>query len=202
MDKRACMKKLGLDESRRYLCFSGSLSPWQGVEVLVPALHGLRSTAGDLNLLIVGDGELRSDLEAKARELGMQDSVRFCGYVPYEEVPTYLNSADICVAPFNAIPRNVKYGFSAIKLYEYMACGRPFVTTTVCGIGEEIRETDVGRVVEPDDPAQLQVALEELLKDGRSADEMGKRGRSLAEKEHSWVSVAKRTTGILEEVAR
>ncbi len=202
MDRSTCMKRLGLDEKMRYLCFSGSLAPWQGVEDLIPVLNNLRSEVENVRLLVVGDGELMNDLKVKSKELGIQNAVQFCGYVPYEEVPYHINSAEICVAPFNAILRNVKYGFSAIKLYEYMACGMPFVTTSVCGIEEEIEEKDVGLVVEPDSPKELETALEELLGNSQKAKEMGKRGRSLAEKEHSWISVAKRTTEILEGVAR
>jgi glycosyltransferase involved in cell wall biosynthesis len=202
LDLEDCRKRLGLDEGLHYLCYSGNLAPWQGMEHLVSALPRLIEDFEDLRLIIVGDGVLREELEKAVGDKGLQDVVSFFGTVPYEDVPRYLCAADICVAPFSGILRNVKYGFSAIKLFEYMACGRPFVTTSVCGIEREIDENDVGLVVPPDSPQDLAEALRKLLDYGERTATMGERGRILAEREHSWVAVARRITSILEETSR
>ncbi len=201
MESKECMDRLGLNDELRYLCYSGNLAPWQGVEHLLAAFQKVSIDFQNARLLIVGDGILRERLEEISREKELQEVADFHGTVPYEDVPLYVNSAEICVAPFSGILRNVKYGFSGIKLFEYMACGRPFVTTTVCGIEDEIDENNIGLLVPPDSPEDLAEAMGELLSDRQTAMEMGKRGRVLAEKEHSWVSVARRISNILEEVA-
>lgn len=201
MDKIESVDKLGLDQGFKYVCFSGNFAPWQGVESLISAFPGIVGNHPDIRLLLVGDGVLRSDLERLVGESGIENSTTFTGRVPYHEVPLYLNSSEVCVAPFSGILRNVKYGFSAIKLYEYMACGKAFVTTSVCGIDDEIAENDVGVSVKPDNPVELERALTELLDDTERTVEMGKRGRILAEREHSWNRVAERITDILKEVS-
>ncbi|MCK4443654.1 MAG: glycosyltransferase family 4 protein, partial [Thermoplasmata archaeon] len=172
MDKSKCIEKLGLDSNLRYISFSGNLAPWQGVEYLISAFPKLIEDSPDLRLLLVGDGVLRADLERMVEQLGIQDHTSFTGRVPYEQVPLYMNSSEVCVAPFSGILRNVKYGFSAIKLYEYMGCGRPFVTTTVCGIQDEIEEHDIGVVVPPDDPDALADAISGLLGEEERARDM------------------------------
>ena len=57
-------------------------------------------------------------------ELGVSDKFTFTGRVPYEQVPFYINAADVCVAPFIK-ERNSRIGLSALKTYEYLACGKP-----------------------------------------------------------------------------
>jgi len=201
MKREDCIARLGLDLDLRYICFSGNLAPWQGVEHLISALPSLSGEFEDLHLLVVGDGVQRDGLERSVENLGLQETVSFRGLVPYEEVPYYLGSAEICVAPFSGMLRNVKYKISPIKLYEYMACGRPFVTTSVCDMNEEITDNDVGVVIAPDDPGELRNALADLLKDEERARAMGESGRILAEREHSWNSVASRVVKILEEAS-
>jgi glycosyltransferase involved in cell wall biosynthesis len=202
MDKIESVDKLGLDQGFSYVCFSGNLAPWQGVESLISAFPTLIEGHPDLRLLLVGDGVLRNDLEKMVQDLGVRDHISFTGRVPYEDVPLYLNASEVCVAPFSGILRNIKYGFSAIKLYEYMGCGKPFVTTSVCGIEDEIEKNKIGIVVPPDEPEALAEAIANLLQEEEMAIEMGRRGRSLAEIEHSWNSVARRITTILEEVTQ
>ncbi len=201
MEKIDCINRLGLDQGFRYICFSGNFAPWQGVEHLISALPAITEDHPDVRLLLVGDGVLRTNLERLVRELGIENSTTFTGRVSYHDVPLYLNSSEICAAPFSGILRNVKYGFSAIKLYEYMACGRPFVTTSVCGIEDEINRNDVGISVKPDSPDELGRALKNLLEDDKRMAEMGRKGRMLAEKEHSWNRVAERITDILKNVS-
>ncbi len=202
MDKDSCKERLELQKDLRYLCYSGNMAPWQGLDPLMSAFSRLAQERDDMRLLMVGDGILRDDLERMAKELAINDSTIFTGRVPYEQVPLYVNASELCVAPFGAILRNVKYGFSAIKLYEYMACGKSFVTTTVCGIQDEITKNDVGLVVQPDSPGELADAVIKLMKDPKHLEEMGARGRVLAVKEHSWDSVARRIVGILEDTRK
>jgi glycosyltransferase involved in cell wall biosynthesis len=153
-----------------------------------------------VGIIIVGDGILRSQLEKSSEELGIRDKIIFTGFVPYESVPKYINSFEVCVAPFSGIERNVKYSFSAIKLYEYMACGKPIVTTNVVGIKEEIRELGLGKVVKADDLKGLTYCIIELMSDSKLQSDIGKRARVWVTKEHSWEKVAERVAGVCEDV--
>lgn len=201
LDRMECIEKLGLDAGLRYICFSGNLAPWQGVEYLISAMPQLTEEFDDLRVLIVGDGVQRESLERQAGELGVGDVVQFCGFRPYDEVPLFMGAAEVCVAPFRGIERNIKHGVSPIKLYEYMSCARPFVTTSVWNLNEGIAENEVCVLVEPDRPDELTGAVAGLLRNREKAKEMGERGRVIAEREYSWNAVASRIVGILQEVS-
>jgi glycosyltransferase involved in cell wall biosynthesis len=201
LDIKECVEKLGLDPNVRYICFSGNLAPWQGVEYLISAVPQLTDEFEDLQVLIVGDGVQREGLETLAGELGVEDIVQFCGFHPYNDVPLFMGAAEVCVAPFRGIERNIKYGVSPIKLYEYMSCARPFVTTSVWNPNEGTAEHEVGVVVEPDRPDELAGAMAGLLKNREKAREMGERGRAIAEREYSWNAVASRIVGIIQKTS-
>jgi glycosyltransferase involved in cell wall biosynthesis len=192
MDREKCLRELGLDENFRYIGFIGNFAPWQGVDQLISAAPRILKAQPNVKFVIVGDGLLGKELRSSAADLGISDKVLFPGFVPYKMVPTYINAFDICAAPFGGIERNVKYSFSAIKLYEYMACGKPVVTTDVIGIKNEMQKLGLGRIVNADDKEGLSNAIIELLADRDMQITLGQKAREWVEAEHSWKNVAAR----------
>ena len=104
------------------MCFVGHLAAWQGVEFLIYASPLILGKCPEIRFLVVGDGVMRDKLLELVSEFGLADKFVFTGRVPYECVPLYINAADVCVAPFIR-ERNSKIGLSALKTYEYLACG-------------------------------------------------------------------------------
>lgn len=200
LDGVKCREELGLNPNYRYVGFVGNLVPWQGVEQFIKLAPMVIDTIPNIRFIVVGGGILKSQLEKSAEEMGLRDKIIFTGFVPYESVPKYINSFEICVAPFSGIERNVRYSFSAIKLYEYMACGKPVVTTDVVGIKKEITELALGKLVKADDLEGLTSAIVELLKNPGLQKDVGTRAMAWVAKEHSWEKVAKRVSGVCKNV--
>jgi glycosyltransferase involved in cell wall biosynthesis len=198
MNRNNCIEELGLNKKYRYVGFIGNLAPWQGVDQLIKIAPIILESVPEIMFLIVGDGIMRHELKSLANELNIEDKVIFTGFVPYEVVPKYINTFEVCVAPFSGIERNVKYSFSAIKLYEYMACGKPIVTTDVCGIKNEIDELGLGKVVKADDLKSFTSSIVEILKDQKLQTPMGEKARNWVLKEHSWKNVAERVVKVCE----
>ena len=122
-ERRAARAALGLDPQRYYFVFVGRLHPVKAVDTLLRALP--KVTDGDL--LVVGDGPQRGELERIARSNGAAARVRFTGTT--DRVDDYLRAADAFVLPSSG------EGMSN-ALAEAMACGRPcLVTATVGGVG-------------------------------------------------------------------
>ena len=129
--------ELRLEESEKYVCFVGNLAAWQGVEFLIYAAPLILEKCPDVRFLVVGDGAMKNKLLEITSELGLSDKIIFTGRVPYESVPLYINAADVCVAPFIK-GRNAKIGLSALKTYEYLACGKPIVASSIPGVKDLI----------------------------------------------------------------
>ena len=179
-------KRFGIEEKDRVIGFVGNLAPWQGIDILIESALRLLSRMEELKFLIVGDGVMKPRLLTRVTEQGLGRAFIFTGMMSYETVPVLINLTDICVAPFIA-RRNRETGVSPLKVFEYLACGKPVIASRIEGL-EVIERTGVGILVEPEDPADIERALLKLLKDPQLCREMGRRGVEIAREEFSWES--------------
>lgn len=195
LEQEICRKDLGFDPEIPYVCFVGNLAPWQGVEHLVKAAPLILSRFPECRFLIVGDGVMKHELLNLSRELGIENRFIFTGVVPYDRVPVYINASDICAAPF-ILARNAKIGLSPLKLYEYMACGKPVVASAIAGVADALESSEGGISVPPEDPEALAEAVSELLQNQKLRAGMGSKGLSYVTENYSWYSVAKQVDGV------
>jgi glycosyltransferase involved in cell wall biosynthesis len=151
-------RPLDRDESRRsvgmhgpLLLSVGSLVELKGHHLVIEALADLP----DWNLLIAGDGPLRSALEERARTCGCADRVRFAGPVRHEELVRYYNAADAVVLASS------REGMANVVL-EAAACGTPVVATRVGGNAEVIEEPAMGRLLSDRSAAAIVAAVRDL----------------------------------------
>lgn len=144
----------------RLIAYVGMFKDYQGVDRLVRAFAQIAPRYPELRLLLVGDGPCRADYERIAQESGVRERVLMPGLVPHADVVHWLRLADVLVSPRidNAITRG---GFVS-QMPEYMAAGRPIVSTPVSGCAFLLRD-GAGILVAPDDDAALAAGLERAL---------------------------------------
>jgi len=189
-------RKLGIRESEIVLIFVGNLAPWQGVEYLIEVAPSLLKKFESIRFLVIGSGILKKDLEEEANRLGVSGHFIFTGMIDYDEIPLYVNIADICLV----LKRRLRSGYSPVKLYEYMACGKPVLSSRVEGL-EFIETEGLGRLVEPENGASLEEGLCDLLRDSQRRKEMGVKGLQLAREKFDWESKVVEIERILCELA-
>jgi glycosyltransferase involved in cell wall biosynthesis len=195
MDKNKTKHELNLDISLHYICFVGNLIPWQGVEYLIRAAPLILKEYSNSRFLIVGDGAMKEEWMRLAEDMGLLNNFIFTGRVPYEKVPMYINASDICVAPFIK-ERNSKIGLSALKTYEYLACGKPLIASGIPGVKDLIELSGGGISVTPENPQELAAAVIKLLPDENARKSMGEKSRKYIVENHSWHSVAKKVLSV------
>jgi glycosyltransferase involved in cell wall biosynthesis len=158
---------LGAAEGDVVAVFSGRLVAVKRVDVLLRALARARAAGAPLRLAVVGDGELRPELERLAGDLGVAPHVAFAGY--QHDIVPYLAGADIVVlsSAMEGTP---------VALIEAAAAARPTVGTRVGGTAD-IVTADTGRLVDAGDDESLGAVLAELAGDARLRRELGARGR-------------------------
>ena len=199
MDVDRTKAKLQLENSKKYICFVGHLAAWQGVEFLIHASPLILEKCPEARFLIVGDGVMKDKLLETTSELGLSDKFTFTGKIPYEQVPLYINAADVCVAPFIK-ERNSKIGLSALKTYEYLACGKPIVASSIPGVKDLIESSGGGISVTPESPEELAAAVVRLLSDEKTRAAMGRKGRRYVVENHSWDGVARKILEICKDI--
>jgi len=200
LDKRECRRKLGLEENAFYVGFVGSFAPWQGLEILIEAAKRVKEQGyAQIKHILVGDGEQEPLLRQKVREYKLEQEIKFTGRVTYEQVVYYINACDIAIAPFTK-ERNSIIGVSPLKVYEYLACGRPVIVSRVDGVKEVIEEGKCGYLFEPGDAEELARRIIQSYQERDALQEMGLRGRRLVENKYSWRMTAKRIVKVLNEI--
>jgi glycosyltransferase involved in cell wall biosynthesis len=138
---------------------------------------------------------MKKELLNLSRELGVEGRFVFTGVVAYDRVPVYINASDICAAPF-ILARNAKIGLSPLKLYEYMACGKPVVASAISGVVDILEASEGGISVPPENPEALAEAISKLLENRELRSKLGSKGLSHVTETYSWYSVAKQVDGV------
>jgi glycosyltransferase involved in cell wall biosynthesis len=188
--------------------YVGSFYPWHGIETLVKAAP-LILDKFDVHFVLVGDAKIGSktsraylnDIKCLIKTKKLDDFFIFTGRVPYQSVPGYITSFDLCVAPYDPSksPELKKYGFfyTPLKLFEYLAAGKPVVTTNVGNI-RKIIGRDRGVLVPPNDHLKLANAVADLLRSPSIRDRLGKNARAYAEG-RSWYEHCKQLEQLMED---
>lgn len=141
----------------------------------------------DAHFILAGEGELKSDLEKLAADLGIEKNIHFIGRC--ERVPELLKVSYACVLT------SFFEGFSN-SILEYMSAGKPVVATNVGGASEAIIENETGFLVESDDDEMLANRLVELLEDEKKARIFGEKGRRIVEEKFSLQSQLENTLNL------
>ncbi len=174
------------------LAYTGAFYPWHGLEELVEAVAALeqRGKAGSLRILLVGDGKLREAIEKRIRQAGVGHRMTMVGRVPYEQVPDYINACDGCVAPYNPArhPELRERGmyFDPLKVFEYLACGKPTITLDSENIRRLFRHDVHALLVRPGDAEALADTITDLLHRPDRGRSLGEAGRALVQERYSW----------------
>ncbi len=196
-DQKKAQTRLNLEQSTNYICFVGNLAPWQGIEYLIRASPIVLKKHPKASFLIVGDGVMKNELIQLTSELKVSDKFIFTGSVPYKMVPIYINASDICVVP----KKPIRSGYSPLKLYEYMACGKPIIATNTNGF-EILEENNSGLLFDSENPVELANSILKLLSNPKLMSEMGINGRQCAVEQHSWDCVSKKVKNVCDDVIK
>jgi glycosyltransferase involved in cell wall biosynthesis len=170
-DGGALRRRLGLAGATPIVGSVGRLTACKSQVDLVDAIAVLAERFPAAALVLVGDGELRGDLERRARERGVERRVHFLG--ERDDVPDLLRLFDVYAmcSRWEGVGR---------ALTEAMFVERPIVATPVYGVKEVIRHEETGLLVPPGDPAALAAAVERLVRDRPLAARLAARARVTA----------------------
>lgn len=183
---------LGLAPQTRLIGSVGRLNWAKDQASLIRAFSAVRRQIVDARLVLIGDGELRVELEQCAAAEGVGDQVRFLG--DRSDVRDLLPGLDLFALS------SLSEGYS-VALLEACASALPIVATAVGGNGEIVRDGATGRLVAPGDPAALAAAMTALLNEPMLAQALAARARAWVEVEGSLEGMAARYEALYRDVA-
>lgn len=168
--------------------YVGVLREWVDLSPLYQAIKKLNN----VKLLVVGEEGYLTENQQLIKEMGIHNKVVFTGTIPYQEIPDYIACMDVCTIPFrinditeNAVP---------LKLFEYMACEKPIISSNLHAIQEFIKD----RIYYANSgPGYIKIINE--LKNHES-DRNISNNRAFVEKNYDWNNIAENLSNIIEGV--
>ena len=177
-------KKLGLPEKNPILVSVGALIPSKGHERLIRAFARVVLRHPGLQLYILGDGPLRSNLEYLATELGISKSVHLLGKRPNKELSNWF-----CAAEASCLISGREGWPNAVT--ESLACGTPVVATQTGGIPEIVQSAHLGVLVD-DSEESLVEGIEQALAKKWEREQISQQTRM-----RTWDTVAAEVAAII-----
>jgi len=163
----------------------------KGHDCLIKAAPAILQRAPNTKFLIVGDGNLRQQLEQQIAALGLTDRFIFTGLVPPSEVCRYTALMDVLahLSLREGLPRSAVQG---------LASGAPVVAYPLDGTPEVVINGQTGFLCEPENCRQIADRIADLLLDGNLRRRLGQQGQGLVKERFSW----QRMSDILEDEYR
>lgn len=175
------------------LLFVGRVITQKGLDYLIDAMPLILEKHPDTKLLLIGRGNLLDHLKGKVKDMKLEDSVLFSGYISEEMLIEAYGTCDLFVLPsvWEVLP---------IAILEAMSSGRPVVCTNAGGNRELVRDGKNGYVVPMRNPEALAGRVNELLSSPETMKQMGAMSRKMAEEEFDWKLIAAKTKKVYEDL--
>lgn len=179
-----------LPEDACVLLAVGRLARQKGIDLAIRALALVRDRHPDAQLVVLGEGPLRGELEALVRSLHLDEAVHLPGRVG--DVTWWYRRASVVVHP-------ARWEGFGLALLEAMLCARPIVAAAVSAVPEIVVDGETGILVPPEDVDALAGAITSLLDDPARAAALGEAGAVRARAELSVARMVERTLDVYRE---
>jgi glycosyltransferase involved in cell wall biosynthesis len=192
--KREARAQLGLADARTLVVYTGHVGPRKGM----PMLLDIAQRVPEIDFAIVGGNpDEVVALEADARQRGLRN-LRCFGFRPSRELTPFLLASDVLLVPPTAAPLQ-QHGRTVLpmKIFSYLAAGRPILAGQLPDVAEVLRDGDNARLVTPDAPDEAAQALRTLVSDGELCERLSQ-GALRSAAELTWDGRARRLLDQLE----
>src|SRR5262249_52728784 len=164
----------------------GRLEAYQGLDLLFAAAREVvRQRPGVRFVLAGGRPEQLDEARAQVEAAGIRDAVIFAGQRPAEEIPAFLDAADVLVSPRSTGTN------TPLKIYQYLRSGRPIVATRLV-THTQVLDDDIAFLT-PATPEGFAQGILDALQNPLRASDVGRRARVLAETKYSYEAYLART---------
>ena len=187
----AVRQALGLSEVDPMVLYTGTFEHYQGLDLLFAAVRVVRASRPDVRVVLAGGRpDQVTHARAAAAAAGIAGSVIFAGQRPAEEIPAFLDAADVLVSPRSTGTN------TPLKIYQYLRSGRPIVATRLL-THTQVLNDEVAFLTEAT-PEGFGHGILAALQDPERARDVGERARMMAETKYSYETYIARTRRAVE----
>lgn len=164
--------------------FAGSFHYWHGVDNLAKVIQLTLNENPNIRFLLMGQGGPMQKMLQEALAVDeYKNKVTFTGRIDHDKISPYLAILDIVLAPY---PQLDFFYYSPVKVYEYMACGRPVIASRLGQISELITDGETGFLTTPGAINEIVDLVLNLSNDKNKRLEVGAEARKYIEQNHTW----------------
>lgn len=195
-DRSLLKRELGLDRDTVVALYQGGIMIGRAVDELVDAIANVPG----LHLVVQGTGDYEPGTRARVADRGIEERVTFMGQVPYERLFELTCGADIGTVFLDGITLNHKLAWTN-RMFMYLMAGIPIAATDLPGAAAVIGPSEAGLLAAPGDVDAMADVLARLASDSDLRQQMGARGRKLAEDRFNWQHEEQKLLGVYESLA-
>ncbi len=181
-------EKYGLNSGKVFL-YVGTMDKLRELSIIIRAFSKVMKHKDNVKLLMVGDGNDKTNLKELVSMLGIQTDVVFTGQVSYFDVPDYIATSDVCLCPVP--PLSIYKVSSPTKMFEYMVMEKPVVANEEIPEQKEVIGESGGGVLVKFEDESFAEGIIELLNNPERAKEMGRKGREWVVENRSYENMAR-----------
>lgn len=184
LDGSGLRKKMGISNEEWVLFFMGWLYDFSGLREIIQAIANDPDIMNRARLLIVGDGDLYEELKLMVKSCDIENLVILAGRHQYSEIPELLSIADICLMP--SIDNNVTREIVPMKIYEYLAAGKPVAASRLQGMVTEFGSKEDRGIIYGNNPLEVFGKALALRSTPEMVKMLSEAGRKTAEENADW----------------
>ena len=173
---------LGINDNDKVILFVGTIYEFSGLENIIQNFETIKNKIKNIKFLIIGGGESFKKIKSLVNKKKLASSVILTNFKPQHEIPKFISLADICINSFEI--NKITDRIIPIKIFEYLACGKPVLSTPLKGTMDLVPEENFGIVYSPCD--LFVENLTKLLFNTEKLDELGNKGLDYVIKNHDW----------------
>ncbi|OSO97304.1 group 1 glycosyl transferase [Cylindrospermopsis raciborskii CENA303] len=190
LSRLTAREQLGWSTERPILFTSRRLEHRMGIDKLLTAIAKIKSVVPDIWLAIAGRGHIQNSLEKQALELGLENQVRFLGFLPDQQLPIAYQAADLTVMPSQSFE-----GFG-LAILESLACGTPVLCTPVGGMPEILQPFTPELITDSIAVDSLANKLQEVML-AKIVLPTREECRNYAAENYDWTNIAQRVRQVI-----
>jgi glycosyltransferase involved in cell wall biosynthesis len=194
MNERNLIKKQYQLHGKMVIGYVGGFFNWHRLNFLMDTITNLISTYPNIHCLLVGDGVTRPILAENARKMGVERHFTFTGKCRHNQIAAHISAMDISILP------DANDYCSPVKLFEYMAMGKPVFAPRLPNVSEIITSGRNGILFEPGDKEDLEKKLAKVIENEELRRNLGDSARRTVYEKHLWIHNARKIVRICKDL--
>jgi glycosyltransferase involved in cell wall biosynthesis len=163
---------LGISDDDKVILFVGTVYEFSGLENIIEKFDMINTKVKDFKFLIVGGGPHFEKIKRLVNKKKLDSKIILTNFIPQHEIPKFISLANICINPFEI--KKITDKIIPIKILEYLACGKPVLSTALKGTKDVLNEEDFGIIYSPYE--SFTENLRDLLSNSKKLEDLGGKG--------------------------